>query len=79
MAFTPPTLSSVEPSWQMIWHGLKVGVLSLEHRPSHRYLDMRQECRTFNSVASRPCDWLLVVLATRGTRSSIRHKKPMET
>ena len=25
MAFTPSTLSSVEPSWQMMWHGLKSG------------------------------------------------------
>jgi hypothetical protein len=64
----------------MMWHGLKVGVLSLEHRPSHRYLDMRQECRTFNSVASRPCDWLLVVLDTRArgapldTKNRWKHK-----
>jgi len=25
-AFTPSALSSAEPSWQMMWHGLKVGV-----------------------------------------------------
>jgi hypothetical protein len=49
----------------MIWHGLKVEVLGLKHQPSHQYLDLRQECRTFNSVASRPCDWLLLVLAMR--------------
>ena len=49
----------------MMWHGLKAEVLSLKHRPSHRYLDMRQPCRTFKSVASRPCDWLLLVLAMR--------------
>ena len=61
MAFTPSTLFSAEPSWQMTWHGLEVEVLSLEHRPSHWYLDMRQECRTFKSVASRSCDWLLLV------------------
>ena len=24
MAFAPLTQSSVEPSWQMMWHGLKV-------------------------------------------------------
>jgi hypothetical protein len=41
-AFTPSTLASAEPSWQMTWHGWKVEVLSLKHRPSHRYLDMRQ-------------------------------------
>ena len=45
-AFTPLTLSSAKPSWHMMWHGLKVEVLSLKHRPDHRYLDMRQECRT---------------------------------
>ena len=69
MAFTPSTLSSPEPSWQMMWHGLKVKVLSLKHRPYHRYLDMRQECRIFESVTSRPCDWLLLVsaLRTQGT------------
>jgi hypothetical protein len=50
----------------MMWHGLKVEVLiSLKHRPSHRYLDMRQEYRTFESVASHPCDWLLLVLDMR--------------
>jgi hypothetical protein len=65
MAFAPSTLSSAEPSWQKMWHGLEVEVLSLKHRPSHRYLDMRQEPRTFKSVASRPCDWLLLVLAMR--------------
>ena len=65
MDFTPSTLSSPEPSWQMMWHGLKVKVLSLKHRPSHWYLDMRQECRIFESVTSRPCDWLLLVSALR--------------
>ena len=60
------TLSSAEPSWQLLmWHGLRVEVLSLKHQPSHRYLDMRQECRGFKSVASGPCDWLLLVLAMR--------------
>ena len=45
--------------------------LSLKHRPSHRYLDMRQECRTFKSAASRPSDWLLLVLATRTQRAAL--------
>ena len=49
----------------MMWHGLQVEVLSLKHRLSHRYLDMRQEYRTLKSVASRPCDWLLLVLVVR--------------
>jgi hypothetical protein len=71
-AFTPSTLSNAEPRWQMMWHGVKVEVLSLKHRPSHRYLiHMRQECRTFKSVASRPCDWLRFSLSYEGTRSSI--------
>jgi hypothetical protein len=59
------TLSSAEPSWQMMWHGLKVEVLSLKYQPSHRYLNMRQEYRTFKNVTSRPCDWLLLVLTMR--------------
>ena len=37
----PLTLSSAESSWQMMWHGLIEEVLSLKHRPSHWYLDMR--------------------------------------
>jgi hypothetical protein len=49
----------------MMWHGLEVEVLSFEHRSSHWYLDMRQEYTTFKIVASRPCDWLLLVLAMR--------------
>ena len=73
-AFTPLTLSSSEPSWQMMRHGLKVEVLSLKHRPSHRYLNMRQEYRTFKSVASCPCDWLLFNLSYKGRRSSIKTK-----
>jgi hypothetical protein len=72
-AFSPSTLSSSEPSWQMMWHGLKVEVLSLKHRPSHRYLNMRQEYRTFKSVISRPCDWLLSSLTYEGTRSSVNN------
>ena len=64
-ALTPSTLSSPEPSWQIMWRGLKVEVFSLKHRPSDRYLDTRQECKTFKSVGSRPCDRLLLVLATR--------------
>jgi hypothetical protein len=58
-------ISSAEPSWQMMWHGLKVELLSLTHRPSYQYLDMREEYRTSKSVASRPSDWLLLVLAMR--------------
>ena len=50
-AFTPSALFSAEPSWQMMWHGLKVEVVRFQHRPFHRYLDMRQECRTFKRVA----------------------------
>ena len=38
---------------------------NLKHQPSHWYLEMRQECRTFKSVTSSPCDWLLLVLALR--------------
>jgi len=64
-AFTPSTLSGPEPSWQMMWHGWKAEVFSLTFRPSHQYLDMRQECRSFKSVASHPCDWLLLVLGMR--------------
>ena len=43
------TLSGAELSWQMMWHGFIVKVVSLKHRPSHQYLDMRQECRIFKS------------------------------
>ena len=32
-AFTPSTLHDAEPSWQMMWHGSKVEVLSRKHRP----------------------------------------------
>ena len=45
----------------MMWHGLKVDVLSLKHR----YLDIRQQCRTFESVVSCPYDWLFLVLVMR--------------
>ena len=71
MAFTPSTLSGAEPSWQMMWHGLKVEVFSLKRRPSHRHLDVWQEYMTFESVASCPFDWLLFSLNYEGTRSSI--------
>ena len=54
-----------------MWHGLKVEVLSLKHRFSHRYLYSRQECRTFKSVASRPCDWLLLVLTMRARGATL--------
>jgi hypothetical protein len=49
----------------MMWHGLQVEALSLKHRPSHWYLDIKQECRTFKSVTSHPCNWLLFGLAMR--------------
>jgi hypothetical protein len=55
----------------MTWHGLKVEVLSLKHGSSHWYLDMTQEYRTFKSVDSRPCDWLLLVLAMRAQGASL--------
>ena len=55
----------------MMWYGLKMEVLSLKPQPSHQYLDMRQECRIFKSVASRPCDWLFLVLATRARGASL--------
>ena len=55
----------------MMWHGLKVEVLSFKHQPSHWYLDMRQECMTFKSVASCPCDWLLLVLPTRAREAPL--------
>ena len=45
--------------------------LSLKHRPSHHYLDMRQECRTSKRVVSRSCDWLLLVLAMRARRAPL--------
>ena len=55
----------------MMWHGLKVEGLSLKHGPSHWYLDTRQECRTLTSVASSPCDWLLLVLAMRARGAAL--------
>ena len=70
MALTPFTLSNPEPSRQRTWHVLKGEVLSLKHRPSLRYLEMRQECRTFKSAAPGPCDWLFLVLAMRARETS---------
>jgi hypothetical protein len=58
-------MCGAEPSWQVMWHGSIVEILSLKHRPSHWFLDMRQECRTFKSVTSHPCDWLLLIFAMR--------------
>ena len=55
----------------MLWYGLIVAVLSLKHRHSHRYLEMRQECRFFKSIASDHCDWLLLVLAMRAQGASL--------
>ena len=40
-------LSNPKPNWQRTWHGLKGEALSLTHQPSHWYLEMSQECRTF--------------------------------
>ena len=78
--FTPSILSSAEPSWQMMWHGLGVEVLSLKHRPSHRlHLDMRQECRTSKSVASRSCDWLILVLAMRAQGAPLTKQNKTKT
>ena len=71
MAFTPLTLLSPKPSWQMMWYGLKVEVWSFKHQPSHLYLDTKQEYRIFQSVASRPCDWLFLVLAMRVRGASL--------
>ena len=65
MAFTPSTLYSNELGWQMMWHGFNLEVLQLKPQPSHQCLDMRQECRTFKSVASYPCDWLLLIVVMR--------------
>ena len=59
------TLAKLKSGFLKLKHDLKVGVLSLEHQPSHRYLDMRQECRTSKGVTSRSCDWLFLVLAMR--------------
>ena len=55
----------------MMWHGLKVEVLSFKHQPSHRYLNLRQEYRTFKSADSRPCDWLFLILAMRARGASL--------
>ena len=75
MAFTPSTLSGREPSWQMMRHGLKEEVLSLKHRPSHRYQDMRQECMTFESVDSRAFQLVAFSLSCEGMRSSINKNR----
>ena len=63
-----------------MWHGLKVEVLSVEHRPSHRYLmDLRSipPILAFESVASCPCDWLLLVLAMRARGAPLTLKGHM--
>lgn len=49
-------LSSPGTSWQL----MLMCVLILKHGVSHWYLESRQE-----SVASKPCDWLLLGLAMR--------------
>ena len=45
LVWLPP---NSEPTWQMMWRGLKLEFLSLKHRPSLQYLDMRQECGPSN-------------------------------
>ena len=72
MAFTPSMLSSAEPRWQMMQHGLKREVLSLKHILSHRYVDTMQECWTFKNVASCLCDWLFLVLILRIQGTGLR-------
>ena len=66
MAFTPMTQSSPEPSWQRMWHGFKPQAQTL-----HWYLEMRQECRTFKSVTSNACEWLLLDLLMRARGASL--------
>ena len=60
----PTYLTFAKPKSRFRKPGLRE-VLSLKHRLSHPYLNMRQECRTFKSVAPRPCGWLLLVLTIR--------------
>ena len=74
MTSTQSLLSSPEPGWQRTWQGLKTEVVSLKHRPSHRYLEMGQECRTFKSVACGLCDWMLSDLAMRAPLTKIDGK-----
>ena len=52
MASTPSLLSKPEPSWQMMWHGIQMEVLSLKHQLSHWYLEMSQEYTTFERVVT---------------------------
>ena len=62
------TLSRFESGWQTMWHGFKVEVLSLNHRPSLPsgiWTRGKNVARTFEIVASCPCDWLHLVLAMR--------------
>ena len=47
-----------------MWHGVEVEVLT--STPTFPSVPRdEEECRTFKSVASSPCNWLLLVLATR--------------
>ena len=71
MVSTPSLLSSPKPSWQLMRHGLLTEVLSFKHRSSNRYLEMSQECRTFRSIGSNPCDWLLLYIVMRAQRTSL--------
>ena len=71
--FTSLTLSRPKPSWQMMWQNSNIEVLILKHQPSHWYLDMTQECRTFKSVVSYPCGWFLLVLTLKGHMLSLYH------
>jgi hypothetical protein len=71
MAFTPSALINPKSTWQRMWYGLKAEVIILKYQPSHRYLDRRQQCRTFKSVVSRPYDWMLLVLAMRARGASL--------
>ena len=66
---------SPKPSWQSMWQGLKVEVLNLKHPPSHRYLEMRQACRTLKIVASSSCGWLLLGFSYEGARSSMNKSR----
>ena len=65
MASTPSLLYSPEPSWQPTWHAFENGGCKPQAPIPHQYVDMRQERRTFKSVASDSCDWLFSVLAIK--------------
>ena len=54
--------------------GFKPQAPTLPSVPTHE----RQERRTFKSVASCPCDWLLLVLAMRAARRAPLAKTDVE-